>query len=102
MSPLSIPSRGNARAASRPMLGAHRRAYLNEVQAEAAVGSVGKVSQTPGRAAGTDIVPVKNCGFTEAQMFEIVLLVAVNFLTHIVDDVAFTDDDVRGVTAHAT
>jgi hypothetical protein len=43
MSRLSIPSRGNARAASRPKLGANRREYLNDVQAEAAVGRVGKV-----------------------------------------------------------
>lgn len=102
MSRLSIPSRGNARAASRPKLGANRREYLNDVQAEAAVGRVGKVSQTTGRAAGTDIVPVKTFGFTEPQILEIALLVAVNFLIHLADDVAFADDNVPAVTARAT
>jgi hypothetical protein len=41
-------------------------------------------------------------GFTEAQMLEIVLLTALHFLIHLVDDVPMTDNDTPAVTAHAT
>jgi hypothetical protein len=44
---------------------------------------------------------VKHSGFTEVQALELVLLVALNFLIHLVDDVAKTDNDFPVVTADA-
>ncbi len=82
-------------------LAANRRGHSNDVKADAAVGFAKKVSETRGRVTGTDIAVVKDVGFSDAQVVEIVLLVALNFLTNLTNNVAETDIDFPVVTAHA-
>ncbi len=82
-------------------LHSNRRGHSNDVRAEAALCLAETGSGMPGRATGADSVAVKHSGFTEGQALELVLLAALNFLIHLVDDVGMTDSDFPGVTAGA-
>jgi uncharacterized peroxidase-related enzyme len=82
-------------------LAANRRGHSSDVRADAAVGFAKKVSETRGHVTATDIAAVKDAGFSDAHIVEIVLLVALNFLTNLVNNVAETEIDFPVVTAHA-
>ncbi len=58
-----------------------------------------KVVASRGRVSDADLAAVKLAGFSEAQVIEIVALVAVNVLTNYVNNVAETDIDFPVVRA---
>lgn len=58
-----------------------------------------KVARERGRVSDTDISAVKLAGYTEAQIIEIVGLVAVNVYTNYVNNVAETEIDFPVVRA---
>jgi uncharacterized peroxidase-related enzyme len=65
----------------------------SDPRANAAVAFAAKVATERGRVSDADIAAVKLAGFTEAQIIEIVALVAVNFYTNFINNVAETDID---------
>lgn len=65
----------------------------SDPRANAAVAFAAKVATERGRVSDADIAAVKLAGFTEAQIIEIVGLVAVNFYTNFINNVAETDID---------
>ncbi len=96
MSPLPVPSCGDASAPSKPMadaveLAANLRWRSNDVKANTSGGFVKRASRIHGQVTAAYIGAVKDAGFTDAQIGEIVLLVAFIFLTNLIDDVAETD-----------
>lgn len=77
----------------------NRRGASNDPRAEAAVAFAAKVARERGRVSDTDISAVKLAGYTEAQIIEIVGLVAVNVYTNYVNNVAETEIDFPVVRA---
>lgn len=77
----------------------NRAGHSNDVKADAAVVFATKVVASRGRVSDGDIAAVKLAGFSEAQIVEIVALVAVNVLTNYVNNVAETDIDFPVVRA---
>lgn len=71
----------------------NRRGGSNDPRANAAVAFAAKVTAERGRVTDADIAAVKLAGFTEAQIVEIVGLVAVNVYTNFINNVAETDID---------
>lgn len=71
----------------------NRRGGSSDPRANAAVAFAAKVATERGRVSDADIAAVKLAGFTEAQIIEIVGLVAVNFYTNFINNVAETDID---------
>lgn len=82
-------------------LAANRRGHSNDAKAEAAVAFARKVADARGKIADSDVTAVKRAGFSDAQVIEIVLVVAENFLTNFVNNVAATDIDFPVVRALA-
>ena len=70
-----------------------RRGGSSDPRANAAVAFAAKVAAERGRVTDADIAAVKLAGFTEAQIVEIVGLVAVNVYTNFINNVAETDID---------
>ena len=62
-------------------------------KANAAVQFAAKVAQLRGKVSDADLAAVKLAGFSEAQILEIVAIVAENFLTNLLNNVAETDID---------
>ena len=60
-----------------------------------------KVADARGKVSEADIAAVRFAGFTDAQIVEIVLNVALNVLTNFVNNVADTDTDFPVVRAEA-
>ncbi len=77
----------------------NRRGRSNDVKANAAVVFAHKVAETKGKVADSDIAAVKLAGYSEAQIIEIVALVAGNVLTNYVNNVAETAIDFPVVRA---
>ena len=71
----------------------NRKGASGDPRADAAVRFGAKVAQTRGKVSAADIAAVKLAGFTEAQIIEIVAVVAENFLTNLINNVAETDID---------
>ncbi len=71
----------------------NRRGASGDPKADAAVRFGAKVAQTRGKVSAADIAAVKMAGFTDAQVIEIVAVVAENFLTNLINNVAETDID---------
>lgn len=71
----------------------NRSGGSNDPRANAAVAFAAKVAAERGRVTDADITAVKLAGFTEAQIIEIVGLVAVNVYTNFINNVAETDID---------
>lgn len=71
----------------------NRKGASGDPKADAAVRFGTKVAQTRGKVSDADIAAVKMAGFTEAQVIEIVAVVAENFLTNLINNVAETDID---------
>ena len=82
-------------------LAANRRGHSNDATADAAVTFAKKVAEARGKVSEADIAAVKRAGFTDAQVVEIVLNVALNVLTNFVNNVAETDIDFPVVRADA-
>ncbi|MCH4893209.1 MULTISPECIES: carboxymuconolactone decarboxylase family protein [unclassified Sphingomonas] len=77
----------------------NRAGHSGDARADAAVVFATKVVASRGRVSDADLAAVKLAGFSEAQVIEIVALVAVNVLTNYVNNVAETDIDFPVVRA---
>jgi uncharacterized peroxidase-related enzyme len=71
----------------------NRKGASGDAKADAAVRFAAKVAQHRGKVSDADIAAVKLAGFSEAQIVEIVAVVAENFLTNLINNVAQTDID---------
>ncbi|SON55766.1 alkylhydroperoxidase [Hartmannibacter diazotrophicus] len=71
----------------------NRRGASADAKANAAVGFAAKVAQERGHVDDADIAAVRAAGFTDAQIVEIVALVAENVFTNFLNEVAKTDID---------
>jgi alkylhydroperoxidase family enzyme len=77
---------------------ANRRGHSADVKADAALKFAVQVASTRGHVATADIQAVKAAGYSEADVLEIVLHVALNTLTNYVNEVAETAIDFPLVT----
>ena len=77
----------------------NRRGHSNDAKADAAVRFAVTVAQERGHASDAAVNAVKEAGFTEAQVVEIVLHVALNTLTNYVNSVARTPVDFPAAVA---
>lgn len=82
-------------------IAANRAGGSADPKAGAAVGFAVKLVNTRGHVSDADIKAVKNAGYTDAQVIEIVLHVALNTLTNYVNEVAKTEIDFPVVAARA-
>jgi uncharacterized peroxidase-related enzyme len=71
----------------------NRKGGSTDAKADAAVRFAAKVTETRGHVSDADIAAVRAAGFTDAQIVEIVSLVAENVFTNFVNEVALTDID---------
>ena len=71
----------------------NRKGRSTDPKADAAVRFAAKVAETRGKVSDADVAAVKAAGFSEAQIVEIVGLVAENVLTNFLNNVAQTDID---------
>ncbi len=79
----------------------NRQGDSTDMKAAAAVRFAAKVAEMRGKVSDADIAAVKMAGFSEAQIVEIVGLVAENVLTNFLNNVAETDIDFPVVRARA-
>jgi uncharacterized peroxidase-related enzyme len=82
-------------------IAANRDGGSTDQKADAAVRFAVKVVNARGHVADSDIKAVKDAGYNDAQVIEIVLHVALNTLTNYVNEVARTEIDFPVVTAKA-
>jgi uncharacterized peroxidase-related enzyme len=71
----------------------NRKAVSSNLKADAAVRFAAKVAQTRGKVTGADIAAVKMAGFGEAEIIEIIAVVALNVMTNLINNVTETDID---------
>lgn len=77
----------------------NRKGASNDAKANAAVSFASKVARNRGHVSNADIAEVRLAGFTDAQIVEIVGLVAENSFTNYLNEVAKTDIDFPEVRA---
>lgn len=82
-------------------IAANRDGTSTDAKADAAVRFAVKLVNTRGHASEDDLNSVREAGYSDAQIIEIVLHVALNTLTNYVNEVAKTDIDFPVVTAKA-
>ncbi len=82
-------------------LAANRRGHSNDPRADAAAMFAKTVMETRGIVNGEDLAAVRRAGFSDAQIIEIIVNVALNVLTNFVNNVAGTDIDFPVVRAEA-
>lgn len=82
-------------------IAANRNGGSGDAKADAAVGFAVKLVKARGHVTDADIKAVKDAGYSDAQLIEIVLHVALNTLTNYVNEVAKTEIDFPVVTAKA-
>ena len=82
-------------------IAAARLGHASDVKANAAVAFARKVAELRGHVADADIAAVRNAGFSDGQVIEIITNVALNTLTNLVNNVALTDIDFPVVAASA-
>ena len=82
-------------------IAANRAGGSADQKADAAVGFAVKLVNARGHVSDADLSAVKDAGYTDAQVIEIVLHVALNTLTNYVNEVAKTEIDFPVVTARA-
>jgi uncharacterized peroxidase-related enzyme len=82
-------------------IAANRDGHSADPKADAAVAFAVAVTNARGHVSDADIKAVKNAGYNDAQVIEIVLHVALNTLTNYVNEVAKTEIDFPVVTAKA-
>jgi len=71
----------------------NRAGGSSDPKADAAVRFAAKIAQMRGHVDNADLAAVRNAGYADAQIVEIVLNVALNFLTNFVNNAAETDID---------
>jgi uncharacterized peroxidase-related enzyme len=71
----------------------NRKGASSDAKANAAVAFAYKVTTERGHVADADLLAVRNAGYTDAQIVEIVALVAENTFTNYLNEVAKTDID---------
>jgi uncharacterized peroxidase-related enzyme len=77
----------------------NRKGASQDAKASAAVAFAAKVVKSRGKVAAADIRAVKDAGYSEAQIIEIVAVVAENVFTNFINNVAETDIDFPVVSA---
>lgn len=77
----------------------NRRGASGDPKADAAVRFAAKVAEARGRVSLADLDAVKRAGFSDAQIVEIVAVVAENVFTNLINNVAQTDIDFPVVQA---
>lgn len=82
-------------------IAANRGGHSADAKADAAVGFAVKLVNARGHVSDADIKAVKDAGYDDAQLIEIVLHVALNTLTNYVNEVAKTAIDFPAVAARA-
>ena len=82
-------------------LAANREGGSSDAKADAALRFAAKVVRERGHVTDADVKTVKAAGYSDAQVIEIVLHVALNTLTNYVNEVAKTDIDFPVVTHRA-
>jgi uncharacterized peroxidase-related enzyme len=82
-------------------IAANRNGGSGDPKADAAVGFAVRLVKARGHVTDADIKAVKDAGYNDAQLIEIVLHVALNTLTNYVNEVAKTEIDFPVVTAKA-
>jgi uncharacterized peroxidase-related enzyme len=82
-------------------IAANRSGRSADAKADAAVGFAVKLVNARGHVSDADIKAVKDAGYDDAQVIEIVLHVALNTLTNYVNEVAKTAIDFPAVAARA-
>ncbi len=82
-------------------IAANRDGRSGDAKADAAVGFAVKLVNSRGHVSDADIEAVRDAGYDDAQLIEIVLHVALNTLTNYVNEVAKTEIDFPVVTARA-
>ena len=79
-------------------IAANRNGASTDAKADAAVRFAAAVAQARGHVADTDVQAVKDAGFSNAEIVEIVVHVALNTLTNYVNEVAQTEIDFPAVS----
>jgi uncharacterized peroxidase-related enzyme len=79
---------------------ANRNGGSNDPKADAAVRFAAKIARERGRVSDDDLQAVKAAGYTDAQIVEMVLHVALSVLTNYTNVVSGTDIDFPVVRAH--
>lgn len=77
----------------------NRKGASADVKANAAVAFAAKVVRERGHVGDADIAAVREAGFTDAQLVEIVALVVLNSFTNFLNEVAETEIDFPAVDA---
>ncbi len=77
----------------------NRRGASSDAKTAAAVQFAAKVARTRGQVSSDDIATVRKAGYTDAQIVEIITVVAQNVLTNFINNVAQTDIDFPVVEA---
>jgi uncharacterized peroxidase-related enzyme len=77
----------------------NRRGASSDLKANAAVDFAAKITRARGNVSDADVQAVKAAGFTDAQIVEIVAIVAENVFTNFINIVADTDIDFPVVKA---
>jgi uncharacterized peroxidase-related enzyme len=81
-------------------IAANRNGGSIDVKADAAVRFAVKLAQLRGHPSDADVQAVRNAGYTDAQVIEIVLHVALNTLTNYVNETVKTEIDFPAVTTN--
>jgi len=74
-------------------IAANRSGASNDPKADAAVRFAAKVTELRGKVSAEDVLAVKNAGYSDAQIIEIVQHVALNTWTNYINEVAKTEVD---------
>jgi uncharacterized peroxidase-related enzyme len=82
-------------------MSANRDGGSTDAKADAAVRFAVKLTQSRGHPSDADLGAVKAAGYTDAQVIEIVLHVALNTLTNYINETVKTEIDFPVVTANA-
>jgi uncharacterized peroxidase-related enzyme len=82
-------------------LAANRAGRSNDPKASAVVTFAHKLAETRGKVSEADPAAVKAAGYSDAQIVDILLVIAENYLTNLVNNVAATDIDFPFVSAGA-
>jgi uncharacterized peroxidase-related enzyme len=80
-------------------IAANRAGASNDAKADAAVRFAAKVTEQRGKLSAEDVLAVKNAGYSDAQIIEIVQHVALNTWTNYINEVAKTEIDFPAVDA---
>lgn len=70
-----------------------RRGTSDEPRAAAATAFARKVAESRGKVTADDLAAIRDAGFSEGQIIEIVSVVAENFFTNLINNVAGTEVD---------